>query len=236
MNTGSSWGKVILLGEHAVVYGYPSLAVGIARGTRAVVRPMPLGPSVLAIPRWSVHVSAAEPTDLSAAFAALLRCLSADERPPGPVLAELESDLPPGVGLGCSASLGVAVARALVPDAAPERVMTLAAAWERIFHGNPSGVDFACSANGGCLRFRRGVSETISIGRPLTFASRTAALSRQRRKWSNKSRAFAPVASNPATSGPRLRRGLRSRRGAERATLEAPGAVHAKPSSSRSSR
>src|ERR1019366_481370 len=29
-------------------------------------------------------------------------------------------------------------------------------AWERVFHGNPSGVDAAVAARGGCVVFRRG--------------------------------------------------------------------------------
>ena len=56
------------------------------------------------------------------------------------------SDLPPGGGLGCSAALGVAIAKAVSPSASLERIQELAMAWERIFHGSPSGVDAAVSS------------------------------------------------------------------------------------------
>ena len=37
--TGFGHGKVILLGEHAVVFGQPALAAGIRAGVRAHVSP-----------------------------------------------------------------------------------------------------------------------------------------------------------------------------------------------------
>jgi mevalonate kinase len=52
----------------------------------------------------------------------------------------------------------VAIARALVPHADADAIQTQATAWERIFHGNPSGVDAAVAARGGCVLFRRGES------------------------------------------------------------------------------
>jgi mevalonate kinase len=43
-------------------------------------------------------------------------------------------------------------------------------AWERVFHGNPSGVDAAVSARGGCVFFRKGEAiEAVRIRGPLTL-------------------------------------------------------------------
>jgi len=65
---------------------------------------------------------------------------------------------------GCSAAIGVAVTRALDPSVSVENLTTRAMAWERVFHGNPSGVDVAVSANGACIRFQHGSrSSTLQV-------------------------------------------------------------------------
>jgi mevalonate kinase len=154
---GHAFGKVILLGEHAVVYGVPALALGIDRGARAVATPVERGPSKLKVRGWNVTVrDSDEGRDLARAFRALLDAVRED-RPTLPALSvEVEADLPPGGGLGCSAAVGVAIARAVDPEAGDDALQERAMAWERIFHGNPSGVDAAVSARGGCVFFRKG--------------------------------------------------------------------------------
>jgi mevalonate kinase len=163
LRSGRAWGKVILLGEHAVVYGVPALAVGIDRGAvawvdsctgAAVSAPTPCR---LFVEGWDVAVSEDQVDhDLGRAFRALLDA----ERAKGRVLSDLSirarSELPPGGGLGCSAALGVAIARAVSPGIASDDAQELAMAWERIFHGNPSGVDAAVSARGGGIFFQKG--------------------------------------------------------------------------------
>jgi mevalonate kinase len=62
----------------------------------------------------------------------------------------------------------VAIARALVPGSASE-VADLAMAWERVFHGNPSGIDAAVAAQGGVILFQRGrPMRRVKLGTPLT--------------------------------------------------------------------
>jgi mevalonate kinase len=161
MRTGLACGKVILLGEHAVVYGVPAIAVGIDRGVRARATPIAGAsggtPSTLAVTGWNVSVRDDEDGhDLARAFRALIRAVREGVPSLGAHAVEVEADLPPGGGLGCSAAMGVAIARALDPRASEETLQARAMAWERVFHGNPSGIDSAVSARGGCVLFRKG--------------------------------------------------------------------------------
>jgi len=154
---GHACGKVILLGEHAVVYGVPALAVGIDRGARATATPLSTGPCRLRIRRWNIAVRENEDGhDLARAFRALLDAVREDRPTLAPLSVEVEADLPPGGGLGCSAAMGVAIARAIDPAVTDDALQERAMAWERVFHGNPSGVDAAMSARGGCAFFRKG--------------------------------------------------------------------------------
>jgi mevalonate kinase len=154
---GIARGKVILFGEHAVVYGIPAIAVGIERGARASATALLAGPSTLRVRAFHLAVRDDDTeTPLARAFHGVLRVTRDAGVPIGPVAVEADADLPPGGGLGCSAALGVAVARALDPHASGEVIAERAGAWEQVFHGNPSGVDAAVSSLGGCVLFERG--------------------------------------------------------------------------------
>ncbi|MGB5501327.1 MAG: mevalonate kinase [Polyangiales bacterium] len=153
---GFGRGKVILLGEHAVVYRCPAIAVGIERGVTAEATAGER--NILRLSPWGLALepdpSGSEP--LERAFAAALALYR--ERPPLEVSAQVE--LPAGAGLGCSAAIGVAVLDAIDEALSIKRSRTelgeAALVWERIFHGNPSGIDNAMSAIGGVALYRRG--------------------------------------------------------------------------------
>ena len=152
--TGRGRGKVILLGEHSVVYGKPALAAGLAIGVTTRVKPA--AQFVLECQPWDVRVDRADDDNLARAFDAVLAGYDA----PAPVHVHADVELPGGAGLGCSAALGVAVVDAL--DAAygiersPEQRAEFSLAWERVFHGNPSGVDNTMAACGGIAVFVKG--------------------------------------------------------------------------------
>jgi mevalonate kinase len=161
-------GKVILLGEHGVVYGRPALAAGLERGVAATANVADTDD--LFIRPWDVHVTpGTEGEELARALSAVLD-LYPGER--AKVHIEAEVDLPAGAGLGCSAALGVAVVGAVdealgVERKADERAEA-SLAWERVFHGTPSGVDSAMAAHGGVAVFRKEEPlEEVTVRQPL---------------------------------------------------------------------
>ena len=168
-------GKVILLGEHAVVYGVPALAAGLDRGVESKATPHER--DLLVVEEWSVATGpegdgSGKPT-LGDAFGAILADYDARLGPDRPkVRVELHVGIPAGAGLGASAALGVAVIAALdefygVPRTPTERG-SFSLAWEKVFHGNPSGVDNAVVAIGGVVYFRKGQPiEPVAVGAPL---------------------------------------------------------------------
>ncbi len=156
-------GKVILLGEHAVVHGVPALAAGLSLGASALARPAPA--ARLAVSPWGLEARPGDGSPLGAAFAALLEARgAAPERAQGAEqMVEAVVELPSEGGLGSSAALAVATLRAL--DRAEgiardfEGSQAVALAWERVFHGEPSGIDTALALEGGLVRYRRALGE-----------------------------------------------------------------------------
>jgi mevalonate kinase len=146
-------GKVILLGEHSVVYGHPALAAGLERGITASAERA--SEASLEIDPWNVTVTPSGDEPLARAFAV---ALSLHDGSPVRVRARVE--LPAGAGLGCSAALGVAVIgaldEALGVSRTPDELAAVSLAWEKVFHGNPSGIDNTMAACGGIGLFRRG--------------------------------------------------------------------------------
>ncbi len=155
-------GKVILLGEHGVVYGHPALAAALSRGMRAWG--VPAASTTLEIPEGIAadHVAA-----LERAFA---RVAKKTKHPK--ISVHLESELPLSMGLGSSGALAVAVSRVLLEaqlGTAPKakQVEALAFEMEKEFHGTPSGVDHTTSARGTMVLFKKGKAVEVSAARPV---------------------------------------------------------------------
>lgn len=146
----SAFGKVILIGEHAVVHGHPALAAAIDRQVKVWFEGRPSGAISLSVPHWNLSVAVGEPHPLAEALGILAREVGAEHLS---VSLHALAELPPAAGLGSSAATMVAVTRALAAAAGrrlePERLEAIATAGERCFHGNPSGIDVALAARGG---------------------------------------------------------------------------------------
>ena len=87
----------------------------------------------------------------------------------GNFYARLQSEIPLGSGLGSSAALGVALARALKPACTVEEAAALAMRIEGVLHGAPSGVDPAACAREGVIFFTRGQPPRVEAVRGSAF-------------------------------------------------------------------
>ncbi len=159
---GRAAGKVILLGEHAVVYGRPALAAGLALGLEAEVT---AGAGALRFETDRPELATdPRPAALAAAAAAALGI------DPTGLAVRVRSALPPGAGFGSSAALSVAVLRALAAAAerrlGTDEELALGRRLETIFHGHPSGIDPAAAALGTCFTFVRGEPPTVTPVQP----------------------------------------------------------------------
>jgi mevalonate kinase len=146
-HTVRAHGKVILLGEHSVVYGHPALAAALADG---VVVTAARGNGKLAIPQWDVIIdgSSNNVSSLGRAYHEL-RVRAGEPA----VDLELTFNLPTGAGLGSSAAMAVAIGRALGLEGAA--LAEAAMASETVIHGKPSGLDHTVSLLGGFGIFTR---------------------------------------------------------------------------------
>jgi len=145
-------GKIILFGEHAVVYGRPAIAVPVQQvQARAVVEPdlrAPAGQVRLIAPAISLDQTLDElPPDqpLAAATRAVLGALGLSRSPACTI--RVTSTIPVAAGMGSGAAVTVALMRAyaafLGRALADEQVCALAFEIEKLYHGTPSGIDNA---------------------------------------------------------------------------------------------
>ncbi|UOQ56778.1 mevalonate kinase [Leucobacter allii] len=175
--TGSAHAKAILFGEHAVVYGAPAIAIPVdSLSAEAEIVPLAPGaaPGILLESTLFTGALADAPRRLAPVRAALDASLARAGLALPAARVRISSTIPHERGLGSSAAVAAAIARAAFDLAgAPldrETLFELIQTSERVAHGSPSGIDARTVAAEGAIRFDRGAVAPVRIGAPLILA------------------------------------------------------------------
>lgn len=173
-----AFGKIILFGEHAVVYEKRAIAASLpipieARATEGKQ-------THIKVPAWDLdHPLDALPAISHTLGKAIERLLELTGLHGKKIHLELTPHLTSGAGLGSSAAVSVSILRALNESFAleltEEKICDYAYEAEKVFHGTPSGLDNTISTYGGLILFKRGTPTVMDrlntrISLPLVVA------------------------------------------------------------------
>ena len=148
-------GKVILVGEHAVVYGRPAIAAPVWQtvATATIAPAAPGSGCHIIAPDVGLALRLADAGDdepLAVVTRLALARLGITRAPDWQIT--LHSDIPIASGMGSGAALSTALVRAVMLGAGhaaePAEVSDLVYESERFYHGTPSGIDNTVVAYG----------------------------------------------------------------------------------------
>lgn len=176
MMIASAAAKIILLGEHAVVYGVPAIAIPVSDvRVFATVKPEPPGKGLCIAAEdlnqiLPVQVDA-EQVDNALLLTVKLILTRLHAKPPDATIA-IRSQIPPASGLGSGAAVSTALGRALCmaidQPLAREDLNAIVYEVEKMHHGTPSGIDNTVIVYERPVYYVRDQAiQTFSIGAPI---------------------------------------------------------------------
>jgi len=180
MTRGSACGKIILFGEHAVVYGRPALAAPLMQlRARALVESR-AAPGIVVHARDLARSVVLRDAPVDDALARITQLTLEKLGVNADLEIVVESDLPLASGFGSGAAISTAIVRALAAHFGktlhPAEISALVFETEKLFHGTPSGIDNTVLAYEQAIRFvRRALPNEneitpFAIARPFTLA------------------------------------------------------------------
>ncbi|MRH44437.1 mevalonate kinase [Aquibacillus halophilus] len=155
---GHSTGKLILVGEHSVVYHQPAIALSFPLvEVKAIVEKAPDGISLDS----SYYVGPLNnvPEKLQGIVACIEETLKHLNQPATGLRIKLDSTIPLGRGLGSSAAIAIALVKSLfnyfLRQVSKQELMDLVHLAETYAHGNPSGIDMEAAISDQPLWFEK---------------------------------------------------------------------------------
>lgn len=155
---GRAHSKIILIGEHAVVYGKPAIALPFP--SLEVVSSVKEIPGDLFLTcRYFVGRLEEAPKDLKGIAACIIETLKNLKQPKEGLHIKIDSSVPVGRGLGSSASSAIAVVKSLYQyfeqNLSKTKLLELVHISETFAHGNPSGIDMIAASSDQPLWFEK---------------------------------------------------------------------------------
>jgi mevalonate kinase len=176
MAKSSAPGKIILFGEHAVVYGRPALAVPVKQvHAEADVSDSERSGIWIEAPDVNLHAELNTlPSDQPLASVIHNFLFIARVSPFPNLEIKISSTIPVASGLGSGAAVTVALTRALAGklnySMTDEEVNTFAYEIEKLYHGTPSGIDNTVVTYAEPVYFVKGQPmEIFKVGQPFTL-------------------------------------------------------------------
>jgi mevalonate kinase len=158
--TGYGYGKVILFGEHFVVYGLPGIAGGIKNKTTAEIeKASEPGLHVIDNRKTVKGYKEGKAGQFKESVNYIKHAMPQVAWDAQGVTVTLAGDLIAASGVGASAASCAAIARAVNEffglGLSDEQINEIAYEGEKGYHGDPSGLDNTCATYGTLITFRR---------------------------------------------------------------------------------